>query len=172
MSILRLSVPYTELILDAGEPSEIRRELLGFGATKIGVDSCIEFGNYSNSVSRKKKGKEQSNLGDACSLDTLIHELVDDEYVPSFCTSCYKLGRTGKVFMEYAVTGFIQKFCMPNALLTLKEYLLDYVSHDTKHAGESLIERELQKITDDNMRNLVAEKIKEMEDMSKRGETL
>ena len=171
VAILRLSVPYTGLILTARESAEIRRELLGFGVSQIDAGSCIELGGYAKGKHKTEEKKEQFNLGDNRSLDTIIHELVNTGYLPSFCTSCYRLGRTGKIFMEYAIRGFIQKFCTPNALLTLKEYLFDYASHDTKRAGEALIEKELQKITDDNIRNLVAEKIKKMEDMSKRDET-
>jgi len=172
VSVLRLSVPYTGLILTAREPAEIRRELLQFGVSQIDAGSCVELGGYSKGKHKTEERKEQFNLGDNRSLDTIIYELVNNGYVPSFCTSCYRLGRTGKIFMEYAIPGFIQKFCTPNAILTLKEYLLDYASHNTRHAGEALIGKELQSIGDDNMRHLVAEKLKEMEDMSKRDETL
>lgn len=168
VTILRLSVPYTGLILTAREPAEIRRELLDFGVSQIDAGSCIELGGYTKGKHITEGNKEQFNLGDTRSLDTIIHELVDEGYVPSFCTSCYRRSRTGKIFMEYAIPGFIQKFCTPNALLTLEEYLLDYASGDTKHAGEALIKKELEKLTDNDMRNLVTEKLKEMEKLDKR----
>jgi 2-iminoacetate synthase len=90
--------------------------------------------------------REQFQLGDIRSLDEIMRELMVDGYIPSFCTSCYRLGRTGEQFMEFAIPGFIQNLCTPNALTTLLEYLMDYASPETRTAGERAIELELAKL--------------------------
>jgi len=93
--------------------------------------------------------REQFALGDIRSLDTVMGELLTDGYVPSFCTACYRLGRTGEHFMEFAIPGFIKRYCTPNALTTLLEYLLDYASPTTLEAGMKQIEAELTQLPDD-----------------------
>ena len=148
VAILRLAVPYAGMILTARENAEIRNELMSFGVSQIDAGSNIELGGYSQSELDKKAKKEQFTLGDHRSLDEMINELVENDYIPSFCTSCYRLGRTGERFMEFAIPGFIEKFCTPNAIVTLEEYLNDYASEETKNAGKDLINRELSKITD------------------------
>ena len=90
--------------------------------------------------------REQFSLGDIRSLDTVMRELLEDGYIPSFCTACYRLGRTGEHFMEFAIPGFIQNFCTPNALTTLTEYLVDYASPETADAGAKAVEHELAKL--------------------------
>ena len=89
--------------------------------------------------------REQFSLGDIRSLDEVMRELITDGYVPSFCTSCYRVGRTGEHFMEFSIPGFIKEYCTPNALLTLEEYLVDYATPETREAGEKLIAEELAK---------------------------
>ena len=145
IAILRLSVPYTGLICTAREPSHIRREALGFGVSQMDAGSRIEIGGYVEIGDAQVQvlEKEQFQLGDIRSLDEVICQLLEDGYIPSFCTACYRLGRTGEVFMEYAIPGFIQNLCTPNALTTLEEYLVDYASPETRAVGEKLIEKEL-----------------------------
>ncbi len=161
IAILRLSVPYTGLILTAREPAHIRREALGFGVSQIDAGSRIEIGGYVDSKSTKVQTleKEQFQLGDERSLDEVVKQLLEDGYVPSFCTACYRLGRTGEVFMEYAKPGFIQNFCTPNALATLEEYLVDYAAPETREIGEKTIAREVEQLENDSRKNKVLRNI-------------
>ena len=145
VAILRLSVPYTGLILTAREPAELRREVLAFGVSQIDAGSRIELGGYTEAGDAQVMEREQFQLGDIRSLDEVMRELMVDGYVPSFCTACYRLGRTGEHFMEFAIPGFIQNLCTPNALTTLTEYLVDYAGDETRAAGMRLIEQELQR---------------------------
>ena len=146
VAVLRLAVPYTGMILTAREPAELRREVLGFGVSQIDAGSRIELGGYTESGDAQVMEREQFQLGDLRPLDQVIGELLTDGYIPSFCTACYRLGRTGEHFMEFAVPGFIQNMCTPNALSTLMEYLQDYATQETYAAGERVIERELAKM--------------------------
>lgn len=143
VAILRLAVPYTGMILTAREPPELRRELLGFGVSQIDAGTRIELGGYTESGDAQCLQREQFELGDIRSLDEVMGDLLTDGYIPSFCTACYRLGRTGEHFMEFAIPGFIKRFCTPNALLTAMEYLVDYASPQTRAAGLKLIENEL-----------------------------
>jgi len=145
VAILRLSVPYTGLILTAREKPELRDEVIKLGVSQIDAGSSIGVGSYS-STDEKVIKKSQFLLGDRRSLDEVIYELLRDGYIPSFCTACYRAGRTGEHFMEFAIPGFVKRFCTPNALFTLTEYLLDYASSKTKAEGEKLIRKELEKI--------------------------
>jgi 2-iminoacetate synthase len=112
--------------------------------------------------------REQFRLSDVRALDEVMRELISDGHLPSFCTSCYRLGRTGEHFMEFAVPGFIKRFCTPNALLTLMEYLIDYASPETAAAGRALIDRELAQIEDETLRRHVAERLGVIENESRR----
>lgn len=161
VATIRLSVPYTGMILTAREPIEIRNEVLRYGVSQIDAGSSIGVGDYSNKDEESKK-KSQFVLGDTRSLDDVIYELAQHGYIPSFCTSCYRAGRTGEHFMEFAIPGFVKRFCTPNALLTFAEYLNDFSSDRTKAAGLNLIKSELTKIADDGMRNSVVEKLAEL----------
>jgi 2-iminoacetate synthase len=143
VAILRLSVPYTGLICTAREPPELRREVMAFGVSQIDAGSRVELGGYTEAGDTQVMEREQFELGDIRSLDETMRELMIDGYIPSFCTSCYRLGRTGEQFMEFAIPGFIQNLCTPNALTTLMEYLMDYASPETREAGERAIEIEL-----------------------------
>jgi 2-iminoacetate synthase len=148
VAILRLAVPYTGLILTARESAELRRKVMEFGVSQIDAGSRIELGGYTESGDAQCMDREQFALGDIRSLDEVMGELLQDGYVPSFCTACYRLGRTGEHFMEFAIPGFIKRFCTPNALTTLMEYLVDYSSPQTRQAGDALIKTELTKIPD------------------------
>ena len=145
VAILRLSVPYTGMILTAREPAHVRQTLLGFGVSQIDAGSRIELGGYTEAGDAQQQvcEREQFELGDVRTLDEVVAQLLADGYIPSFCTACYRLGRTGEQFMEFAVPGFIERLCTPNALTTLQEYLVDYASPATRQLGERLIQHSL-----------------------------
>ncbi len=148
VAILRLAVPYTGMILTAREEPELRREVMAFGVSQIDAGSRIEIGGYTEAGDAQVMEREQFTLGDIRSLDEIVRELLSDGYIPSWCTACYRLGRTGEHFMEFAVPGFIKRYCTPNALSTLTEYLVDYASDETRAAGEKTIRTELDKLPD------------------------
>ena len=168
VAILRLSVPYTGLILTAREPPEIRREVMAFGVSQIDAGSRIELGGYTEEGDAQVIERRQFELGDVRSLDEVLRQLMVDGYIPSFCTACYRLGRTGEVFMEYAVPGFIQDMCTPNALSTLTEYLVDYGSHETRTAGQQLIEKEIAKLPDGERKRLLIERLRRIKETDER----
>ena len=159
IAILRLSVPYTGLILTARERPELRREVMEFGVSQIDAGSRIELGGYTESGDAQCMEREQFSLGDIRSLDEVMRELISEGYVPSFCTACYRIGRTGEHFMEFAIPGFIKRYCTPNALLTLKEYLEDYASEQTKRAGEKLIADELEKLGEGVVKDALVDRL-------------
>ncbi len=159
VAILRLAVPYTGLILTAREKPKLRREVMAFGVSQIDAGSRIELGGYTEAGDAQVMEKEQFSLGDIRSLDEVMAELMQDGYVPSFCTSCYRLGRTGEHFMEFAIPGFIKRYCTPNALTTLEEYLVDYASEKTRKIGEKLIKDELEKLPEGDIKSKVIERL-------------
>ncbi len=152
VAILRLSVPYTGMILTARETAEIRREVMQFGVSQIDAGTKIELGGYTKN-GKQELNKEQFQIGDVRSMDEIVLDLLKNDFTPSFCTSCYRKGRTGEQFMEFAVPGFIEKFCTPNAILTFAEYLEDYGSEETRAEGLRIIEKELSAIVDIKARN-------------------
>ena len=162
IAILRLAVPYTGLILTARENPELRRELMSFGVSQIDAGSRIELGGYTEAGDAQVMEREQFSLADIRSLDEVMCQLMNDGYVPSFCTSCYRSGRTGEHFMEFSVPGFIKRYCTPNALLTLEEYLVDYGSPETRKVGEKLIEDELAKMEDGDMKQRTVKQLEEI----------
>lgn len=159
VAILRLAVPYTGLILTARETPEVRREVMGFGVSQIDAGSRIELAGYTDAEMVQQIEREQFQLGDMRSLDEVMRELILDGYVPSFCTACYRAGRTGEHFMEFAIPGFIQNLCTPNALTTLQEYLCDYGSKETQEAGVKLILEELKKYPDGSRKQELQERL-------------
>lgn len=160
VAILRLSVPYTGLILTAREDSRLRREVLAFGVSQIDAGSRIEIGGYTEAGDAQVMEREQFTLGDIRPLDSVVRELLEDGYVPSWCTGCYRLGRTGEQFMEFAIPGFIERFCTPNALLTLTEYLEDYASPETREVGRKLVAAATREVEPDHRREDLAERLK------------
>ncbi len=170
VAILRLSVPYTGMILTAREPAELRNMVMAFGVSQIDAGSRIELGGYTEAgdTQQQVREKEQFELGDVRSLDEVIRQLVRDDYIPSFCTACYRLGRTGEEFMEYAIPGFIEQMCTPNGLSTLQEYLVDYASHETRLAGGKLIERELDKMPDSERKQELIRRLQIIRNTDKR----
>jgi len=150
VAILRLAVPYTGMILTAREPADIRDEVLKFGVSQIDGGTNIELGGYSEGNNHLQNlNKEQFTINDNRSLNEVIHELLVTGYIPSFCTACYRMGRTGEHFMEFAVPGFVKKLCSPNAILTLAEYLEDYAPESTKIIGYNLIEEKTKELVSD-----------------------
>ena len=144
VAILRLAVPYTGLILTAREPGHVRSEVLEFGCSQVDAGTRIEIGAYGSlACDAQDLNREQFLIHDTRSLAEVIDELLDSNYLPSFCTACYRKGRTGEHFMEFSVPGFIKKFCTPNALLTLAEYLEDYASEAQKEKGWALINKNI-----------------------------
>lgn len=145
VAILRLAIPYTGLIMTARESEAIRDEVIQFGVSQIDAGTKLEIGGYKNQKgSQQDINKEQFVIGDTRELDDVMHWLLTKGYIPSFCTACYRMGRTGEHFMEFAIPGFIKRFCTPNAIITMAEYLEDYASDKTRDAGYRLIEKELE----------------------------
>jgi len=161
VAVIRLAVPYTGMILTAREPIAIRNEVLQYGVSQIDAGSSIGVGDYSAKDDESRR-KSQFVLGDTRSLDEVIFELSTHGYIPSFCTSCYRAGRTGEHFMEFAIPGFVKRFCTPNALLTFAEYLFDFASEKTYETGMKLIQKEIDAIPDDNVRQTVRSHLQKM----------
>ena len=159
VAILRLAVPYTGLIMTARENETIRNEVMEFGVSQIDSGTKLEIGGYQEKKETQDLEREQFQVGDTRDLDETIRWLMTRDFIPSFCTACYRLGRTGEHFMEYAIPGFIGNFCTPNAILTLAEYLEDYSSPETKAEGYKLIDRELAKMKDDQRKSKVIERL-------------
>jgi 2-iminoacetate synthase len=168
IATLRLAVPYTGLILTSRENADIRRELLKFGVSQIDAGSRIEIGGYTEKQDKQISDREQFELGDTRPLDTVMWELLQDGYLPSFCTACYRLGRTGEHFMEFAIPGFIKRYCTPNALTTLTEYLIDYASPETRRAGEELIRAELGKLENEPVKEEIEKRLRRIIDTEDR----
>ena len=163
IAAIRLSVPYTGMILTAREPIAVRDEVMHYGISQIDAGSSIGVGDYAHKDEESKR-KSQFVLGDTRTLDDVIYELASSGYIPSFCTSCYRAGRTGEHFMEFAIPGFVKRFCTPNALLTFAEYLYDYASPRTKKVGLELIDREVAKIEDPQMYVSIQENLAKMKE--------
>jgi len=152
VAILRLAVPYTGLILTAREPEKVRKEVLHYGVSQIDAGTKLEIGAYAEEENPSQDpDKEQFLINDNRSLREVIDELLEEGYIPSFCTACYRKGRTGEHFMEFSVPGFIKRYCTPNAILTLAEYLEDYAPAETRLKGYALIEKNLADVV--NLKN-------------------
>jgi 2-iminoacetate synthase len=163
VAILRLSVPYTGMILTAREKPEVRREVIPLGVSQIDAGTRIGIGGYKQSVGNALPDKEQFQLGDTRSLDDVIRETCEMGSIPSFCTACYRAGRTGENFMDVAKSSFVHNFCMPNAIITFKEYLIDYASEETRKAGEAAIARYMEKLEDGKTKDFVGEALRRLE---------
>ncbi|MDR0510462.1 MAG: [FeFe] hydrogenase H-cluster radical SAM maturase HydG [Rikenellaceae bacterium] len=162
IAVLRLAVPYTGLILTAREPQQLRDRLIGLGVSQIDAGTRLEIGGYSSSFGagvavggRQDLHREQFELMDTRSLSESVSTLIDAGQIPSFCTACYRKGRTGEHFMEFSTRGFIKRFCTPNALLTLAEYLEDYAPAELRSRGWRLIDSKLTSI-DEGLRREVS----------------
>ena len=159
VAILRLAVPYTGLILTAREPADIRNEILGFGVSQIDAGTKIEMKAYAEKEKDQDLDAEQFEINDDRSLSEVMDELIENEYLPSFCTACYRTGRTGEHFMEFSVPGFIKRYCTPNAMLTLAEYLEDYAKNGTREKGYKLIQKNLKEFEDDKFKSKLEERL-------------
>jgi len=142
VAVIRCSVPYTGMILSTRESAEMRRELFHLGVSQVSAGSRTNPGGYNDC--NPENG--QFTLRDTRPTPVIIKDMMKEGFIPSFCTGCYRLGRTGKDFMKLAKPGLIQNFCQPNALLTLQEYLEDYADKEAKYIGAGLIKKEADNI--------------------------
>ena len=161
VAVIRLAVPYTGMILSTRENARMRNELIGLGISQISAGSKTNPGGY---LDKQDDSAAQFILSDERSTSEVIVDVAKLGYIPSFCTACYRSGRTGEKFMDLAKPGEIHAFCQPNALLTYKEYLEDYADDKSKWAGEKAIELELEKISDPNIKKATREKLNAVEE--------
>ncbi len=147
VAILRMAVPYTGIIMSTRETSRIRRETFALGVSQISAGSRTNPGGYVHDQT-VDEACEQFSLGDHRPLDEVIRDVCELGYIPSFCTACYRLGRTGQDFMDLAKPGEIKLHCDPNALSTLMEYLIDYASDETRESGERVIADSLNRMSE------------------------
>lgn len=167
VAVIRLAVPYTGLILSTREKPAFRDKLLDYGVSQISAGSCTGVGGYKREDSRRSLAEDdaapQFSVDDHRSPDEVLQSVCSSGYLPSYCTACYRQGRTGDRFMALAKNGQIQNVCQPNALMTFKEYLLDYASPETRRAGEETIRAHLAEITNDKVRTLTEERLQLIE---------
>ena len=159
VAILRLAVPYTGMILTAREPAKIRDEIMQFGVSQIDGGTNIQMKGYSKNEKEQHLDEEQFKINDDRTLEEVIQELLSQGFIPSFCTACYRLGRTGEHFMEFSVPGFIKRYCQPNAILTLAEFLEDYANPETKQKGYKLIDDNIAEMEDNKYKEQLIEKL-------------
>jgi 2-iminoacetate synthase len=168
IAIIRLAVPYTGMILSTREDPELRDELITYGISQISAGSCTGVGGY-HKVYEEHIGTSDANNGqqfepsDQRSPNDIIRMLCKNGFIPSYCTACYRQGRTGDRFMALAKSGEIQDVCLPNALLTFKEYLIDYADEPTRAAGETLVEQALTSIPRQSVRAETAGRLRQIE---------
>ncbi len=162
VAILRLAVPYTGLILTTRESPEMRKELFDMGVSQLSAGSRTNPGGYYEAREHAPES-EQFTLGDTRPLDEVINDIARMGYVPSFCTACYRLGRTGGDFMSIAKPGLIKEFCLPNALMTFKEYLVDYASDATKASGAATISDQIQDVANQTRRKETSDRLELIE---------
>lgn len=163
VAVIRMAVPYTGMILSTRETPALRSEVFALGISQISAGSRTNPGGYQDDTSDTFRAA-QFNLGDTRTLDEVILDITERGHIPSFCTACYRLGRTGKDFMDLAKPGLIQKFCQTNALFSFKEYLLDYASPQTREAGEALIQEMLDSTFKTKRKKVVADRLKKIHD--------
>lgn len=164
VTVLRLSVPYTGMILSTREEPGFREEVLSLGISQISAGSCTGVGGYSEEYALKNSDeKPQFEVGDRRSPLEILKGLCSSGYIPSYCTACYREGRTGERFMSFAKSGQIHNFCLPNALLTFKEFILDYGDEEIKKIGNELIEKSIKDIPHENARKITEEGLKKIE---------
>ncbi|WP_093989206.1 [FeFe] hydrogenase H-cluster radical SAM maturase HydG [Massiliimalia timonensis] len=164
VAILRCAVPYTGMIISTRESPESREKLLKLGISQLSGGSCTGVGGYADEAQREEDNTAQFEVNDERSLDEIMNSLCRTGYIPSFCTACYREGRTGDRFMQLAKTGQICNVCQPNALMTLKEYVIDYASEETRRFAEELIEKEIPKIKNEKIRAKTIENLKQIEE--------
>ena len=165
VACIRIAVPYTGMIISTRESQKSRERVLHLGISQISGGSKTSVGGYAEP---EVENSSQFDVSDTRTLDEIVKWLMDMGYLPSFCTACYRAGRTGDRFMSLCKSGQIQNCCHPNALMTLKEYLEDYAAPETKKVGEALIQKELENIPNEKVKERVVQYLKEMEQGGKR----
>ena len=163
VAVTRIAVPYTGIIVSTRESEKSRKEVLEVGVSQISGGSRTSVGGYAEDVP-EEHNTSQFDVSDTRTLDQIVKWLFDLGHIPSFCTACYRMGRTGDRFMALAKTGQIGNCCAPNALITLKEYLTDYASPETKKKGEAIIAAEIEKIPNEKIREKARQNLKEIID--------
>ena len=166
IACIRIAVPYTGMIISTRETEEVRRKVLNMGISQISGGSRTSVGGYTEE--ERPHDSEQFDVSDQRTLDEVVKWLMDNGHIPSFCTACYREGRTGDRFMALCKNGQILNCCHPNALMTLTEYLVDYASEATKTVGFKLIEEELKKIPTEKVRNIAAQNIEDIKNSNRR----
>lgn len=162
VACIRISVPYTGMIISTRESQKCRERVLGLGVSQISGGSKTSVGGYST-PEPEYENSSQFDISDNRTLDDIVKWLMEMDYIPSFCTACYREGRTGDRFMSLCKSGQIQNCCHPNALMTLKEYLMDYASEDTVKVGEKMIKKEIPNIPLEKVRNIVNKNLLDIE---------
>jgi 2-iminoacetate synthase len=162
VAILRIAVPYTGIIMSTRESVKTRRECLEAGVSQISGGSKTSVGGYAGPEEKEDESTKQFDISDQRTLSEVVDWLLDMGHVPSFCTACYREGRTGDRFMALVKSGQIANICQPNALMTLEEYLEDYASPETKAKGEALIAKRIEMIPNEKVKEKVKEHMKEM----------
>ena len=158
---IRIAVPYTGMIISTRETPKVREKIIRLGVSQISGGSRTSVGGYAEE--ERPHDTEQFDVSDNRTLDEVVNWLMRAGYIPSFCTACYREGRTGDRFMELCKSGQIQNCCHPNALMTLKEFLIDYATEDTAKLGEAVIEKEIDTIPKEKVREIVRERLKKIE---------
>jgi len=161
VAVLRISVPYTGILISTRESQESRERVLHLGASQISGASSTSVGGYAEKE-KEEDNSAQFDISDDRTLDEIVNWLLELGYIPSFCTACYREGRTGDRFMSLVKSGQIANCCQPNALMTLKEYLEDYASEDTKRKGEEVIKNEIPKISNEKVRKIAEENLSKL----------
>lgn len=167
IAIIRIAVPYTGMIISTRESKSVREKALRLGISQISGGSRTSVGGYVEPED-EDENSAQFDVSDQRTLDEVVKWLMELGYIPSFCTACYREGRTGDRFMALCKSGQIQNCCHPNALMTLEEYLMDYASPETRAIGEKMIERELLNIPKEKVRKIAAEHIESIKNDGKR----
>ena len=162
VAVLRVAVPYTGMIISTRESTKMREQLLPCGISQISGGSRTSVGGYTT-VERHDE-TSQFDVSDTRSLDEVVEWLLENDHIPSFCTACYREGRTGDRFMSLCKSGKIGLCCTPNAIMTLKEYLMDYASPSTRQKGEALIEKSLQEIPSERVLEITRERLRKIEE--------
>ncbi len=166
---IRLAVPYTGIIISTRESEQVRTKLLRLGVSQVSGGSRTSVGGYAGySNDERPHDTEQFDVSDQRSLDEVVHWLIENGHIPSFCTACYREGRTGDRFMSLCKNGQILNCCHPNALMTLSEYLEDYASDKTKEAGYKMVEEELKRVPNDKVRGIATENIEAIKSSNRR----
>ncbi|WP_407723244.1 [FeFe] hydrogenase H-cluster radical SAM maturase HydG [Ruminococcus sp. JL13D9] len=167
IAIIRIAVPYTGMIISTRESKSVREKALRLGISQISGGSRTSVGGYVEEED-EEENSAQFDVSDRRTLDEVVRWLMELGYIPSFCTACYREGRTGDRFMALCKSGQIQNCCHPNALMTLEEYLMDYASPETREIGEKIIEKELLNIPKEKVRNIAKNYIEEIKKDGKR----